>query len=216
MSGGPTERRGRRWRRVLVLLAALLVLIGLAFAGRAAILSAIGRVLIREDALHHADVIYALGGSPMERGREAARLLKEGHAPIMACTGGNSLRSVEIVLGHEFPEAYLTRMAAIEAGADSARVFALTAGTSTWEEAGLLRSDALSRQADTIIVVTTEFHTRRVSRVFRDRFKGSGITVIVRAAKSLDYDAQRWWASEEGLIMVNNEYMKLLYYRWRY
>jgi hypothetical protein len=32
----------------------------------------------------------------------------------------------------------------------------------------------------------------------------------------LDYDPERWWDTEEGLLMVNNEYVKLLYYALKY
>jgi hypothetical protein len=36
------------------------------------------------------------------------------------------------------------------------------------------------------------------------------------AANSLVYDSDSWWTSEEGLLMVNNEYVKLLYYLVKY
>lgn len=65
-------------------------------------------------------------------------------------------------------------------------------------------------------MVSTEFHLRRVRWVFRRNFKGTGITVLVQPAQSRRYDAARWWASEEGLLMVNNEYVKLAYYLLRY
>ena len=64
----------------------------------------------------------------------------------------------------------------------------------------------------TIVVITTDLHTRRVKRVFAKRFEGSGINVLVNAAPSSEYDPEHWWDSEPGLLMVNNEYVKTLYY----
>jgi len=34
----------------------------------------------------------------------------------------------------------------------------------------------------------------------------------VQAAPSSEYDVNAWWNSEQGLLMVNNEYVKTLYY----
>lgn len=52
--------------------------------------------------------------------------------------------------------------------------------------------------------------------MFRQRFAGSGINVLVHAVPSSEYDAKLWWRSEEGLLMVNNEYVKALYYAITY
>jgi len=160
-------------------------------------------------------VIYALGGAPLERGSEAGRLLVKGAADLVVCTGGNVPHTME-VMGHLVPEAGITREAALQVGAPPEQVLALVAGTSTWEEAALILKDAQQRGSDTIVVVTTDFHTRRVKRVFNKRFVESGIVVQVHAAASMDYDPTAWWRTEEGLLMVNNEYVKLVYYLLRY
>ncbi|MBL7982091.1 MAG: YdcF family protein [Flavobacteriales bacterium] len=185
------------------------------WSAREAILRDMGRLLIKEDELMHADLIYALGGAPLERGQELAALLAKGSAPMGVTTGGNPSHSLQ-AYGMDVLETELTRQAALRVGADQQQLDTLARGTSTWEEAAHVLADARSRGADTIIVVTTEFHTRRVGRVFRKRFKGSGVVVLVHGARSLDYDPQRWWDTEEGLLMVNNEYVKLLYYALKY
>lgn len=202
----------RRWPRILLI--GLLVLV-LLWSMRIPLLRGIGQLLIVEDAPVHVDVVYALGGSSLDRGRELAVLLQQGVAPIGVTTGSNLSSALE-AYGLEVSEASLTATAARRAGAPSKRIDMLVMGTSTWEEAAAVLDDARRRGADTIVVITTEFHTRRVARVFRKRFEGSGITVLVHGARASDYDPERWWTSEEGLIMVNNEYMKLLYYAITY
>jgi hypothetical protein len=40
--------------------------------------------------------------------------------------------------------------------------------------------------------------------------------VIVRGADPIPYKIKGWWKYEKGMIMVNNEYMKLVYYGLKY
>jgi hypothetical protein len=47
---------------------------------------------------------------------------------------------------------------------------------------------------------------------FRKRFEQAGIALCIAGAPSTTYNEKLWWAKENGLIMVNNEYIKLLYY----
>ncbi len=192
-----------------------LLLIGLLFAFRVPLLHGFGSLLIKEDALVHADAIYVLGGSPRERGAKGAELLQQGWASTMIATGSN-IPGVMEGEGIMLNEAVLSKRAALRAGADSTRIRLIEKGTSTWEEAALIHADAMEQRYDTVLVVSTEFHLRRVSRVFRKRFAGSGVHLRFVAANSLVYDSDRWWTSEEGLLMVNNEYVKLLYYLIKY
>jgi hypothetical protein len=30
------------------------------------------------------------------------------------------------------------------------------------------------------------------------------------------FSVNDWWRHEEGLLMLNNEYVKLVYYHWKY
>ncbi|MEX1132471.1 MAG: ElyC/SanA/YdcF family protein, partial [Flavobacteriales bacterium] len=159
--------------------------------------------------------IYVLGGSPLERGERGAELLLEGLAPVVYCTG-ELVPTTLLTLGLTHTEGELSRYAAIEAGADSSMVQALNVGTSTFEEADAIIAHAQQAGYSHITIVSTEFHLRRVRRVFRKRAKDTGVSIHVLAAASQRYDSARWWESEEGLLMVNNEYVKLLYYWLRY
>lgn len=204
----PRERsRAVRWMwRIGVLLA---ILLG-CFLLRVQFLSALGNWLIAEDELQKADAIVVLGGAPVERGPVGAQLLREGWAPLMICTG-ERVHDVLALHGIMRTEAALSLDAAQLDSAWLRKVYLIEAGTSTKEEAIAIRDFAIENSLSTIIVVTTEFHTRRAGTVFRKAL-GPGVQVIMRAAPGTDYVAERWWESEAGLIMVNNECMKTLYY----
>lgn len=205
----PWFSRKRTWLVALILLFLSVLLF------RERLLHAAGAFLIKEDVAQHADVLYVLGGAPFDRGSHAAHLLASGLAPIAYTTGSN-FSSILKAEGREVSEAELSRMAAIRAGASTQRILPFPFGTSTFEEAQGVLHHAQRLQVDTIVVLTTDFHTRRVGQVFRKRFAGSGIHVLVASAPSSDYDADRWWNSEQGLLMVNNEYVKTLFYALKY
>ncbi|MBK7383159.1 MAG: YdcF family protein [Flavobacteriales bacterium] len=205
-----------KWQRIIrnrwVLRGGVVViLVILLWSARRPILRSIGDLLIRTDQLHHADALYVLGGSPIDRTLEGMELVREGYAPAITFTG-ESPNEILQLFGIDSSEAALGERVAMISGFDSTRIQLLKRGTSTFEEAEAVHDRTLALHQDTIIVVTTEFHTRRVGQVFRKAMTGSGITVIVHAAHSMHYDADHWWHSEEGLLMVNNEYMKLMYY----
>jgi hypothetical protein len=62
-------------------------------------------------------------------------------------------------------------------------------------------------------------HTRRIRWVLGqlDRRQGDHrVRFLLQGASDHSYEEARWWEYEKGLIFVNNEYLKLLYYIWRY
>jgi uncharacterized SAM-binding protein YcdF (DUF218 family) len=206
--GSKRKNRLRGWAKRAGIISVLLLLLWLV---RFPILRSIGNALIHEDALTRADAVYVLGGSPLERAAEGARLVIGGYAPLAVFTG-SPVHELLSEFGVDSCEAGLGASIALRSGLPAERTLILRVGTSTKEEAEAIRAHATSIGADTVIVVSTEFHTQRVSRVMRKAMKGTGITVVVRAVRSQRYDADQWWASEEGMIMVSNECMKHLYY----
>ncbi len=196
----------------------VLFLLGLAmWMLREPLMRGVGDFLIETDEDCHGDVMYVLGGAPFDRGNAAAQLIRYGCVTKAYCTGSN-IQQAEKAMGRTITEADLTVAAAVRSrgGVDPARILPFRYGTSTQEEAEGALHHAMGLGVDTIVVLSTEFHTRRVGQVFRKRFEGSGITVKVLAAKSTEYDPNAWWKSEQGLLMVNNEYVKTLYYAFKY
>ena len=48
------------------------------------------------------------------------------------------------------------------------------------------------------------------------KFAQKGIQVSIKGAASSSYSENEWWKSENGLIALNNEYIKLIYYFMKY
>lgn len=193
----------------------LLIMLVILWCWRVPLLRSVGDHLVRQDPPTKAGAIYVLGGAALERSIAAARARREDWSDRLVFTG--SVRPDALRLfGLQRTEGEMGQRAAMLAGVPEASTELLELGTSTMEEAYAVRAHATLRGYDTIMVITTEFHTRRVGNVFRQAFRGSPVHIVVRAAPSARYNPARWWESEDGLLMVNNEYMKLLYYAWKY
>lgn len=167
--------------------------------------------MISETNLSHADAIVVLGGNSLERGQHASELFHKGLADEVWCSGGN-VPTVLTALDTVLFEAQISKNILVLNNVPEDACIALTESTSTYEEAQEILDFASSKSVDTLIVVSSKFHTRRVGNVFDSAFEDSGITVLISGAPSLTYDEDSWFSSEQGMIMVNNEYMKLLYY----
>ncbi len=196
---------------LLVLLLFLLILF------KNPILRGIGSFLVVNDPLSQADVICVLAGDPGERCAWAAKLYAREMAPTLILTGGITNGSLEI-LGLDLNDADIGRIALLQAGVDSVAIDILPEGSSTWEEADFLLNYCLQKNWKRVIVVSSSFHTRRVHGVFVNKFKQAGIEALISGAPPLpgDYKLETWWKSEKGLLFVNNEYLKLMYYAWKY
>lgn len=205
-----------RKRKLLfgVLFSSLAILLIL-YLFRISILSAIGSYLIRESEPIPAQRIFVLGGGSFDRGFKAARLWHQGFAPQIICTGSYISGSIKSI-GLEFTEAEITQMRIQSLDVDSGLVQVMNMGTSTMEESDIILNYCLINDWDKIIIVSDKFHTHRIRNVFEEKFRNAGIEVIIVGAASSRYNENEWWKKEEGLIMVNNEYLKHLYYWWRY
>ena len=192
-------------------MAALLLLAVVAYMFRVPLLRAAGNALIVQDELEAADAIVVLGGNPYDRATAGAQLFNEGWAPVMYCTGGSAAHNLD-ALDLDYTEAGVTRTRLLKLGVPGRKVIPLNEGTSTWEESELLLQLCKDEGYSTIIVLSDLFHTARIEWVFKERFQEEGIQVLIAGASSTRYNEQEWWENEYGLIMVNNEYIKKVYY----
>lgn len=209
-------KRPHRWgRRLLRTFLAFVILAILLWAVRIPILRGMGSFLVTEDPLTHVDEVFVLGGSAVDRGEEAARLYKQGISSRFATTGSQVPGDLS-TLGIDLTESDMTKLVMVHHGVPDTMITSFKQGTSTREEAEALLSVALQDHADTVMVVSSAFHLRRARFVFKDRFAQAGITVLFHGANDLAFDKDNWWRDESGLMMVYNEYVKLVYYHLKY
>ncbi|RMG73395.1 MAG: YdcF family protein [Bacteroidetes bacterium] len=205
----------RFFRRLLRTLLVVAVLGGLLFLLRKPIMRGAGHLLIKEDTPVQVDAAFVLSGQAYERSPKAMEVYERGLTPLVITTGSYINPSFE-ALGMDLPDAELGREALLRLGIDSAAVRTLSRGTSTWEESEEILGYSLREDFSRVMIISSRFHTRRLQSVFRNKFKSNGIDVVIQGADPVDYTIEAWWESEHGLIMVNNEYLKTLYYWLKY
>ena len=198
-------------RKIVIVLVCVLIAALLLYVVRRPIMRVFGNYLIQEDELSQCDALFVLSGNPKDRAMESARLLKAGYAPKVVCTG-ESVHRILLVVGDSTDEAGLSRMELLAAGIPDNQIEVLHIGTSTREESEAILAYCKIKGFKKIMVVSDKFHTNRIDYAFRDVFEDAGIQLVLRGSPSNAYSESNWWANEAGLIMVNNEYIKLLYY----
>lgn len=159
---------------------------------------------------------FVLGGNAFERGKGATLLAQEFPMSRFICTGGGDTLTQFKALGLYYTSAQLTRKCMIENGTDSMRLNILGEATSTFEESEEILTYCTNNNLKEISVVSSDFHLKRMSLVFGDKFQEKGIQVHFFGTETKDFKAQSWWTFEEGLITTFNEYIKLVYYVFKY
>jgi uncharacterized SAM-binding protein YcdF (DUF218 family) len=179
------------------------------------ILRTFSSFLIYEDTLKKSTYTFVLSGGPWDRGNEAAEIFKQGFTDTLVCTGENIPHDFK-ALGIEMFESEITEKNMINQGVPKGNILLIKKGTSTQEESEIILEFCKSRKVKQAIIISTDFHTRRVKQVFKKKFSDVGIEIIIHAAPCSRFDIQNWWKSEDGMIALNNEYIKQLYYLLKY
>jgi uncharacterized SAM-binding protein YcdF (DUF218 family) len=202
-------------RKRLIVAGVLVMLFVSMYIFRTPILQALGSFLSVDSSNAPTPCLVILGGNSFERATAAMPWIHDGRAAQIVCTGGN-IPSALLALDTLLTEAQLTQRFLVTRGVDSDQITLLENNTSTFEEAVSLKSWCASSGVERITVLSSHFHLRRVRKVFRQVFEDSSVEVEYASAPPINYNTDVWWQSEEGLIMVNNEYMKHIYYWWKY
>lgn len=204
-------RHAERGGVVLTLL--VLLLLGLLLLGvyllRVPLLRAVAYEWVVDEPLEKAQAIVVLGGDNVQgdRVRHAAELYRQGWAPRVVLSG-SSFRTY-------FNEAELMQREATNLGVPPDHLILVRQhATSTLEEALALRPVLAQHNFRKIIVVTSNFHTRRARRIFRSVYQKQGTQVIVSAAPDSDFNPARWWQQREGRAAFVLELLKSLYTWW--
>jgi len=177
------------------------------------------RVLVVRAGLQRADALVVLSGSAahVERTENAARLFKEGRAPLVLLTndgmrGGWSVAEERNPLFVELAAGELQRSGV---SADKIQVLAQRP-TNTYDEAVAVREYAIEHKLGSILVVTSAYHSRRALWTWQRVFRGSGIEVGLEPVARWTPPAWSWWLSPAGWQQVAGEYVKLAFYAVKY
>lgn len=183
---------------------ALVVLAGLILCGLNA-----GRMLI-VDAPQPSDVIVALAGETYQRPMRAVQLLDRGYGrrvlidvPVAATLYEFSEIQLAEKYVHDLPEAASVEICPIE-------------GLSTREESHDVEKCLAHAPGSRVLLVTSEFHTRRALSIFRHEVHGKSFAVAAVYDDS-EFGA-RWWTHRQWAKTCLEEWMRLLWWdtieRW--
>jgi uncharacterized SAM-binding protein YcdF (DUF218 family) len=204
-------------RNILVAGALLLLLVILAFVFRSQILTGIANYLIIEDKLQPADAIVLLNGDFDTRPFRAAELYMQGLAPVIVIARVKNTPVINLNLVPNDTDISAGVMEKLGVPPEKIIILPALGGTaSTFEEAVAVKHYVEANPVQRIILVTSVFHTRRVRWIFDKALAGSSVTLEMAPVSYVDFDQTNWWKNETGLITLNNEYIKLVYYFFKY
>jgi uncharacterized SAM-binding protein YcdF (DUF218 family) len=198
----PFKRRSR-WLLPFLLAALLLILILLAFPQPA--LTGLGESLVVSDPLRHADLIYVLAGDFWgSRVLLGARLGAQGWASKVITSGGfyssNEIAGYQGALAEDF---------AVKQGYPRSLFLSIPLDArSTIEEARAMGPIFHRLGAKRIILVTSNFHSRRAAEVFRLFLPEFDFQM--EAAADDAFDPRAWWKKPQQRRLLFSEYQKMI------
>jgi uncharacterized SAM-binding protein YcdF (DUF218 family) len=185
------QRGGIIWK--LMSWVFLLAVVAVVYVLHEPLLRMVGNFWVVEDQPEKADAIFLLGDDNIsaDRASRAAELYREGWAPRIVASG-RSLRpyaSLAELMQHDLADR----------GVPSAAVIRLPhTAANTREEAVLLRRMSDRQHWRRVLVVTSNYHTRRARHIYTRVFRDSA-DVRVIAARDFGYNPSNWWRTRSGI-----------------
>lgn len=175
----------------------------------------LGKWLVIDDQIQNSDIILVLAGSLPDRILQAIDLYNKGLAKkivfVDSCKGNHNNSK-----GTESPQGFaqLNQEAAINFGIPKKDTLILEGDArSTLEEAlGMKEYLKNNNEVESIILVTSKFHSRR-SKIIFTKLLGHldrEICIYSSPSKYDNFKLDEWWASAGDRESVLSEYMKLV------
>lgn len=185
----------------LIALTSLLTLAIALYLVRHPIFRFVAESWVVEDPLDNgkADALMVLSDDNFyaDRATRAAELFREGKASFVVASGRQLRPNAGI--------AELMEHDLIERGVPKDKILRLAIdGDSTQEEAMALAKLAKTRRWRKVIVVTSNYHTRRARYTFRTIFP-QDIEIRVASARDADFDPESWWQKRKSTKLLVRE-----------
>jgi len=182
---------------------------------------AAARALIVDAPLAHADALVVLSGARVYRERllHSAELFSADRSPKIVLTndGGRGSWSRTLQRNPLMTERAVLQLG--QAGVPATSIDVIPERVrSTYDEAVAVRQYAIDHRLKSILVVTSQYHTRRALWTFRRVLGEANIAVGVSPAAPISGtpSPSQWWWRPQGWDTVAGEYIKLAYYRFQY
>jgi uncharacterized SAM-binding protein YcdF (DUF218 family) len=186
-----------RWRALGV----VVVLVALAgWLAHDRILGALGGYLVSASPPEKADIAVVLAGDPYgHRILTAAELVKQGYVPVALVSGPAGV--------YDLHECDLAIPFAVRRGYPASDFAHFeNFARSTAEEAAAIVPELRRRSAHKVLLVTSNYHTRRAGAIFRRA--APDLTIITIAAPDEYYRPESWWHSRDAQKIFLTEWEK--------
>ncbi|MNI53755.1 hypothetical protein D3C73_1086080 [compost metagenome] len=185
------KKKGKRRKRILFLYLPVLLVLTLCFF-------CAGRFLQFNQSPKKADAIIVLSGGSgrVELGQ---KLYKDGDAPYLLLSNSKEITS---------PSGDMLQTA-LALGIPADAILTENAALSTYQNAKLTLPIMKQHGFTSAIVVSSDFHMRRVKLLFDHVYKHSGIELTYVGSDS-GYNAKRWWGDKYSRETTFNEYTKMI------
>ncbi len=192
----------------LIILLFLVIFCFLLYLVRRPLLRFMAESWIIEDTLDKADALIVLGDDNFyaDRVTRGSQLFREGKAPVIVASGRRLRPNAGIaeLMEHDLVERGVPRDKILRFSHD---------GDSTLEEAQSLARIVKERKWRSVIVVTSNFHTRRARYVFQRVFP-QGMEVRVASARDGDFDPEHWWEKRKSIKELTQEFAGMVVTVW--
>lgn len=186
------RERGGIITTLVALLFVALLLAGI-YLARHPLLRFAGESLVVEDPLEKSDAIIMLSDDNFyaDRATRAAEIFRQRLAPVVVASGVRlrPYAGISELMAHDLFDRGVPK--------DSITTFPQDADN-TREEAEALKKLLAAKRWKSVIVVTSNYHTRRARYICRKVF-GNSITVRMAAARDADYDPAHWYETRKSV-----------------
>jgi uncharacterized SAM-binding protein YcdF (DUF218 family) len=192
----------------LISLLLLLVFCFVLYAARRPLLRLAGESWVVDDPLEQSDALLLLGDDNFfaDRATRASELYRQKLAPVVVASGRRLRPSAGI--------AELMEHDLIERGVPKDRIIRFPQDAdNTREEALALLALVTENNWRRVIVVTSNYHTRRARYIYQHVFPPS-VTVRVASARDGDFDPEHWWENRKSWKMFTRELEAMLVATW--
>jgi uncharacterized SAM-binding protein YcdF (DUF218 family) len=171
----------------LISLVVVLFLLAVVYLARHPIFRLIAEGWVVEDTLERSDAILVLGDDNFyaDRATRASQVFRQGLAPLVVASG-RRLRpyaGVAELIEHDLIERGVPKDKILRVAHDA---------DSTREEAIALAQVAKQKKWRSVIVVTSNFHTRRARYILSHVFP-KDTKIRITGARDGNFDPERWW-----------------------
>jgi uncharacterized SAM-binding protein YcdF (DUF218 family) len=192
----------------LISLLFLIVFCFVLYAARRPILRLAGESWVVEDPLQQSDALLLLSDDNFfaDRATRASELYRQKLAPVVVASGRRLRPSAGI--------AELMEHDLIERGVPKERIIRFPHDAdNTREEAQALRALVVEKSWHSVIVVTSNYHTRRARYIFQRVFPES-VSVRVASARDGEFDPEHWWENRKSLKDFTREVAAMVVAAW--